>query len=218
MNLFQLTALPLFCLFVGILPWDVDMVPSRLTLVSLFLKGLLMFIPAYILLLILKAIVGISYTGFALYASLLARDHLAPLLLGVGSLLLVTRRLAYPATHEGIFLVAFTFLCGYYTLFGPADFLASYGHWGMESLFLLPVMRMSAVLAVAFLAPRFFPWTGRACAAFFSIGAGLTLPLAFASWTSGTNRGWIGAILSALAFLTMAAIFAWRFPRALKDS
>ncbi len=216
MNLFQLTAVPLLCLFVGILRWNARLVPSRLALLSLFLKGVLLFIPAYIVLLILNRIVGLSYTGFGLYVCLLVRDHLAPLLLGTGGLLLVSRRLPSPATEEGIFLSVFTFLCGFYTLFGPADFVARFGHWGMESLFLLPLLRLSAILAVSFVARRFYRWEGRSAVALLSVSAAIVLPLAFASWTYGVNFRWIGTIMSVVAFLSMGTLFAARFPAELR--
>jgi hypothetical protein len=216
MNLFQITAAPLLFLFVSILPWDADLVPRRLSLVSLFFQGVLVFFPAYVVLLILRRIVGFSYTGFALYICLLVRDHLAPLLLGASGFILIQRRLTYPATHEGIFLTAFTFLSGFYALFGIADFLALYGRSGPDAVLLMPVMRLASVLAVSLSAPTFYRWQGRGALWFLAVSGALALPLAMSSWLSGVNYGWIGALMAAGAFCAAALVFIRRFPRVLR--
>jgi hypothetical protein len=129
----------------------------------------------------------------------------------------VQRRLGYPPTTEGIFLVAFTFLCGYYTLYGAADFLASYGHGDADRLILLPVLRISTILAVALLAPRFYRWQGRAAAGYLGLCGALTLLTALASWVSAVNFGGVGAVLSVIAFLAAGVLFARSFPRALRS-
>jgi hypothetical protein len=216
MSLFLLLGIPLVCVFVSMLTWDSESVPRRLSLVSLFFTGVLLFLPAYIVMLILRRIVGFAFTGFALYACLMARDHLAPALLAVGAFLLVQRRFALQGSREGIFLTVFVFLSGFFTLFGPADFLALYGHWTPESLFLRPLQRLSLILVVSMAAPATFRWQGRSAAAFLSVAGVWSLALALLSWLSNINRGWIAVLGTAAAFLAAAVVFARDYTRALR--
>jgi hypothetical protein len=215
MALFLVFSIPLFCLFVAMLSWDPMSAPRKLSLLSVFFWGLLCFIPGALILAVLKAIVGSPLTGLPLYLSLLLRDHLAPLLLAVGAFILVQRKLDFPAALEGIFLTAFVFLCGFYSLFGLAIFIRLFGHWDVSDLFLLPLLRIAAILLVSMGASRFYRWQGRSAAAYLGVAAGLCLPLALIGWLYGVNFRWISTVCVIAAFCTAAAVFIGRFPRAL---
>jgi hypothetical protein len=139
MTLFLLSAMPLFFAFTILLPWDELKAPRRPFLVFQFLRGTLLFFPAWLILLLLRRITDIASSGFPLFMSLLARDHLSSILLAVGGLLLVMRAVQYPSSDEGVFLTAVSFLSGFFAMMSVADLIAGYGRWDAHALFLLPL-------------------------------------------------------------------------------
>jgi hypothetical protein len=216
MTLFLIFSAPLFFLFIVLLPWDADVDARKLSLLSVFLKGLFCFFPAYVICVIVDAVVGSPLTGFALYLSMLIKNHLAPLLLGVGSFILVQRKLEFPSTQEGIFLTIFSFISGYYALFGAVDFLALFGQWDAAILFLIPVLRLASILTVSLGAVYFYRWEGSSAAAFLGSSAALCVVLSTMIWLYNVNFRGLSVILSLAAFCVSAAYFVMRFPRALR--
>jgi hypothetical protein len=215
MSLFLLLSFPLMFIFVTLLPWDVEAAPRPFFLVSTFLKGMLCFFPAYIALIIVRGIIGVSFTGFLLYLSLLLREHLTPILLAVGAFLLLQRKLSFPHTREGIFLTIFSFLMGFFSLLAIADFIALFGRLGASTLFLEPLRRLGAVFVLSILAIRYHRWEGRDGAIFISACAGIALALAFIDWVYFVSFRGIAAILSSLVFCGSAFLFIRQFPRTL---
>jgi hypothetical protein len=207
MTLFLLTAMPLFFAFAVLLPWDGQKTPRRLLLVFQFLRGILLFFPAWLILLLLRRIAGFSYSGFPLFLSLLSRDHLPPILLAVGGFLLVMRAVEYHSSDEGVFLTTVSFLSGFFAMMSIADFIAGYGRWDAHELFLLPLSRVAAVLFLATVARRFERWEGRAGLAYFGVAAGVSVLACTASFLLSVNRG-IFAFVMVAVFLAAAVLFA----------
>ncbi len=207
MTLFLLTAMPLFFAFIVLLPWDGQKAPRRLFLVFQFLRGVLVFFPAWPILLLLRRITGFAYSGFPLFLSLLVRDHLPPILLAVGGFLLVMRAVRYPSSDEGVFLITVSFLSGFFAMMSVADFIAGYGRWDAHALFLLPLLRVAAVLFLAALAGRFERWEGRAGLAYCVAAAGVSILACSASFLQSLNRG-LFAFLMAVVFIAGSGLFA----------
>lgn len=216
MQLFLVASLPLFFSLVIMLPWGRSGVPATLTLVITHMKGVLLFFPGYLVILLLRRIAGFSYDGFLLYLSLFLRDHFAPLLTAVGAFLLLQRTLSFSGTDEGIFLTVFAFLCGFLAMVNLTDFVREWHTWTTYELFLLPVLRLSTVLGVSLAAPRWFRWEGRDAALFAASAAALSAVLAVSSFLDRSSRPWLGG---AAAFVFVAAgvlVFALRFPRSVR--
>ncbi|HEY9593580.1 MAG TPA: hypothetical protein VHE79_03825 [Spirochaetia bacterium] len=216
MVLFLLASLPLFFVMVVLLPWDGKHVPKTLGSVSTFLKGLILFFPGYLVILILRKIFGFSYDGFLYYLSLLLSDHLAPLVVALAGFLLLQRSLRITGTDESIFLAVFSFLCGFLSLVNLTDILRAWGSWGAYDLFLLPLMRIAAVLLLSLAAQRFFRWEGREAGQYLAVGAGLSVLLALASFLFGIARLAGSIVIVVLAVLGGVLVFALRFPRAVR--
>ncbi len=214
MIFFLLFGVPIFGLFVALLHWDNDLAPRRMAMFSAFLWGLLCFFPGYIGVLVVRRIAGSPLWGFSLYLSLLFRDAIAPFLLGVGGFMLAQKKLVFPATREGIFLASFCFLTGFFSLFGMADFLNLYGNWDALDLFLVPLLRMAAIVLGSLAALRFFRWQGRDAAAYAGLCASLGVPLAFLLWLYEVNFRWLSVALAAVSFCGVLVLLAWQFPRA----
>jgi hypothetical protein len=216
MFLFLVASLPLLFCLVILLPWGTRQAPPPLTLVSTFLKGVLLFFPGYLALLIARRIFGFSYDGILLYLSFLQRDHLFPILAAVGGFLLLQRSLGFPATDEGIFLIVFACVTGFLSLVNIADALRTWGSWDGYVLFLLPGLRIAAALFVALSAQRFYRWEGRDGWLFCGAAAACALALAVCSFLYTVSRvSWSIVLCVALA-LAAAAVLAARFPRAVR--
>jgi len=217
MVLYLIAGLPLFFIFVTFLPWNQDRTPRTLSLMSTFLKGALVFLPAYLVILLVRSVFGFSYEGLLLYLSLLQHDHLVPVLAGLGGFLLLQKRLSISGDDETIFLTVFSYLSGFFGMLNLTDAFSASGSWDAYALFLLPSLRLATVLLVSLLARRFFRWEGTEGVLFCGAAAGLAILLSFSSLFFRINRaGW--SILFAVVPLLMAiSFFAMRFPRVLRD-
>ena len=216
MILFLLLAIPLFYFFISLLPWGADPVTRTISLISTFLKGALVFFPGFLVMLITRRIFGFAYEGFPLYLSLFLRDHLVPLLAATAGFLLIQKRLDFPATEEGIFLIAFSFFSGFLALLNLTDMVGRWGRWDAYGLFLLPVARIAAIVLVSLSAPRFYRWQSTDGLAFCGIVALLAALFCLGSFLFRISRpGWSAAFV-AVSFLVALLFFAFRFPRVLR--
>ncbi len=216
MALFLIGSLPLFFLLFVWLPWSPKRAPEASFVVGTFLKGVLMFFPGYLVLLIARRIFGFSYSGFLLFLSLLQRDQLFPLLAGMGCLLILTSKLQISGIEEENFLGVFAFLAGFLAMENIADLVRAWGNWSSYILFLLPIQRLSTVLLVSLVARRFFPWEGRDAAFFLATGAALAVGLTVPAFLFFIDReGW-SILLTVLPLFAAVISFAMRFPRVLR--
>jgi hypothetical protein len=217
MVLFLLASLPLLFSLVILLPWDRRQAPRPVTLSVTFLKGVLIFFPAYLIVLLMRRIVGFSFDGFLLFLSLLLRDHLVPVLAALGGFLLMQKKMDFPATDEGIFLTVFSFLAGFFSMMNLADAVRTWGVGEADAFFLLPFLRIGATLLLSLAAQRFFRWEGRDGASWCAAGAALSCLLTLGSFFFYSGRlGW-AILLTAAPALSGVVVFALRFPRAVKD-
>jgi cobalamin synthase len=166
--------------------------------------------------LIFRRIIGFSYDGVLLYLSFLLRDHLIPVLAGAAGFLLVQKKLALSGREEDTFLGVFSYMAGFMTLLNIADALRTWGNWDAYTLFLLPVLRMAMVLAVALVARRFYRWEGRNAAYFSGAAAACAVVLALSSFLYGANRITWSILLAVGFFLAACVVVAFRFPRVLR--
>jgi len=216
MALFLLVSLPLVFLLLLWLPWGPRRTPETAFLVGTFFKGLLMFFPGYLVILILRRIFGFSYAGFLLYLSLLQRDHLFPLLAGIGSLLVLKSKLQISGVEEENFLGVFAFLAGFLAMGNVADMIRAWGNWSAYLLFLLPIHRLSAAVLISLAARKFFPWEGRDAVLLLGAGAALAVGFAVPAFLFLVNReGW-AVLLTALPLFAAILSFATRFPRTVR--
>jgi hypothetical protein len=216
MILFQIASLPLLFALVVTLPWDRGRVPAGHSLASTFFKGLLLFFPGYLAILIVRRIFGFSYDGVLLYLSLLLRNHLAPVLAALGGFLLLQKKLELFGSEEHTFLSVFAFLCGFFSMMNIADALRTWGGWDGYVVFLLPTLRIAVVLGIALSAQRFYRWEGRDGALFCGVGTALALVSALAAFLMRSARpGWAAAC--AVVFVLGAVLsFGMQFPRVIR--
>jgi len=215
-SIFLLAAVPLGALFVVLLPWDGELVPRRPYLATVFLRGMLWALPAWAAVLLFRRLVGEPLTGFPLYLTLLVAEKLLPIGLALVAFLLAQRRLIFPATEEGILLTALCFLAGFLSVLDLGEFLRSWRAWDADALFLLPLERLAASLALAMAAHRFYRWEGRLGLLFVALAAAALPVLAAFSFLYHVSLvGLAWGLVSAL-FVSVAIVFALRYARVLR--
>lgn len=216
MPLFLLGVLPIGALFVVLLPWSEERVPRRPYLATVFLRGMLWALPAWALQVVAGRLFGDPLTGFPLYLSLLVIEQVLPIGLAFAAFLLAQRRISFPATEEGILLAALCFLAGFLSVLDIAEFLRSWRAWDAHALFLLPLQRLAAALALAMAAPRFYRWEGSLGWLFAGFTAAALPVLAVFSYLFHVNCVGIAWALGAALFASVAALFALRCARLLR--
>jgi len=198
------------------LPWGRRTAPEVSFLVGTFFKGVLMFFPAFLVILIVRRIFGFSYDGFLLFLSLLQRDHLFPSLVAVGSLLVLKSNLQISGTEKECFLGVFSFLSGLMAVMNVADMVRTWGSWDAYILFQLPTQRLSELLLVSLAARRLFPWEGRDGILLLAVAAAMAIGFAVAAFLFFLNReGW-SFLLTVLPLLASVVWFAIKFPRVVR--
>lgn len=216
MILFLIASLPLFFLLVLWLPWEPRKAPDSVEMLKCLFKGVLLFFPGFLVMLIVRRIFGFSYGGFLFFFSLLLRDQLAPLLVALGSFLVMKGQLRVSGVEEESFQGAFSFLAGFLAMVNLADLVRSWGDWNAYLLFLLPTLRLTAVLLLSLVAWRFYPWEGRDGFLFCCVGAALATAMAVPGFLFHINRvGWSIA-LAVLPLFAAVFSFAMRFPRVVR--
>ena len=218
MALFLLAIVPLFFLLLLWLPWGWGKRNPAETsfLVGTFLKGVLMFFPGFLAVLIVRRIFGFSYTGFLLFLSLFQRDQLFPLLAAVGCLLVLKSKLQISGIEEENFLGVFAFLAGFMAMMNIADMVRAWGNWSAYLLFLLPMMRLSALIVVSLSARRFFPWEGRASVPVLSLAAALALGFTIPAFLFLIDREGLAVLLTVLPLLASIFWLTMKFPRVVR--
>lgn len=216
MILFLLFSAPLFFFLVSSLPWGAQKTPDMPQLVGVFLKGVLLFFPAFIVMLIIRRIFGFSWSGAGLFFSLFLRDQLVPLLAGLGSFLIMKRKLDLPIFEEGIFLGVLSFFCGFLAMVNIADMIRTWGSWDAYVLFLLPFQRLAAVVFISLLARRFYPWEGREAVLYGVVVAGVAVALSICGFLFVDSRPLWSILATAVPVAAAVIAFAMKFPRALR--
>ena len=117
-----------------------------------FIKGFLYAVPCLVVMFLVRRYVPLSYRGFPLYGLFLITDHLIPLVF-LGAL-------AFLAFSHSRYAALLAFGGGFYTLVGIVEIFANYGEFEAYHLFLLPVIRMAALLFFTLFFLRFGEWYG----------------------------------------------------------
>jgi hypothetical protein len=173
-------------------------------------------LPAWAAALAFRSLAGDPLTGFPLYLSLLVREQAFGVGLGLAAFLAAQRRLAFPATEEGILLVVFCFLAGFLSVIDIAEFLRSWRAWDAHVLFLLPLQRLSAVVILSMAAHRFYRWEGSLGLLFAGFTAAALPVLTVLTLLFEVNLVGPAWGLECALFAGAAVVFAQRYARVLR--
>jgi hypothetical protein len=156
MTLFAILGIPCLTLFLVSVDTQsgigIKVSPARGRLAVQFLKGFFYAVPCLVAVLLLRRYVPLSYRAFPLYLYFLFSDHLVPLIfLGVLYFLAYARK-----SYSELLL----FGGGFLTLLGLVEILTHYGEYEIYHLFLLPAIRMGALLFLTIFFRRYQEWYG----------------------------------------------------------
>jgi len=117
-----------------------------------FFRGILTFIPAYLLFLLLRKIVPLVFTPLGIYGYYFYHDAFLFGLLSVAGYVLIA--VYFPRSGDRSVGEVLSYLSGFFTCVAAADFVRHYGEFDLYLMFLLPVLRLSTILVFAILLPR----------------------------------------------------------------
>jgi hypothetical protein len=167
--------------------------------ITLF-KGAIWFVPALFVLSIIQNVFKVSYKPIEHFFYYFYRDHFLYALLGVvGYIVFYEINVTMRKKHS--FLTPVTFLCGYYTLVSINDFLVYVGEFDVYLLFLLPLVRIATIIALALLIERFIDEVSNMKIVYGSLMAGVPIASGFVSFTYMIN-------LDILAFIIAISLVA----------
>ncbi len=153
MILFTLAAAPLFTLLIAALyQLQHRGEASVFKLPAAFFKGLLLCLPALLIMLLVNRIIPLSYRPFRHYLFYTLQDHLLPYLLLLIFCVGFARK---DSTLQLVFISG-----GFYTLLSLSEVIFHGGWWDIYGLFLIPVIRMSSLLYLVLLFVRYREWYG----------------------------------------------------------
>ncbi len=198
MALFLLFSVPLFFV-IGSLYCLQGEKRFRIDYITLF-KGALWFIPSLIVLSFFQNIFKVSYKPVEHFLYYFYRDHfLYALLAVIGYIVFFELNVALRKKHS--FLTLLTFLCGFYTIVSVNQYLTYIGEFDSYNLFLLPIARIAAIIALALVMERFVDEVSRMKIVYGFVLAIVPLACTFVSFTYKANLEILSFII---AFLVLA--------------
>lgn len=142
MAVFLAGALPVsyFIVISALMHGDAD---RRLNLKSL-LRGFAVSVPAYLIYLLIKALVPLQYTAKGLYLYSLFHYSFYYIVLSIGGYIIISG-LNRNVNRRNKTLEVLAFLCGFYLLLGFADIFAHMRVFNILNLFMIPLTRIAIV-------------------------------------------------------------------------
>jgi hypothetical protein len=165
MTLFSVLAIPLFSMGITTYYYK-DRFSINLPLLT-FLKGIICFFIALLFYLIIRSFFHQSYTGWGLYLYHLVYDHFLYIVLSICGLFLFNGIPDGYNQQENVF-ESYIFFSGFFTLVAFVDFIEYSKRFDFFILFLLPLLRISTILAVTIFLIQFINNTSYLRFAFLS--------------------------------------------------
>ena len=214
MALFATLGIPLFCLFVFLLlrVAGSPLLTDEGEAVFSFLRGLLLALPAILLMAILNGLYGVSHRPLRLFLFAFFRFHFLPALLALAGFVLVGRR-------EVDFLKVAAYLLGFFALYTVGELLGSVGRQDGHDLFLLPLVRIASAILAAELCTLAMEEFGKRQVLLLILLPAVPLSGAAISWLALAQRPAAATLGAAALFLGALVLLAWKGeirPEALK--
>ena len=154
MILFLVAGVPVLCRFLFIF----DKTSSRKAVLA-YLKGLIWFLPALAVFLLLRGLFTLHFTASGLYTYYLVHDYLLPVSLGMAGCLLVFNRSGSYGQNVSL-PETLMFFGGYFTLFGVLELILHFRWFDIQVLFLRPAAFIVLILFCASMAYLAFEQEG----------------------------------------------------------
>jgi hypothetical protein len=212
MAIFLLTGMPLFALLVGAAALSgrmpgVHRYESAGDLAWQFLAGVVAALPAQVLLLLLRDIIGVSFRSGQLYFAVALVEQVSPLAVAVGCYLLIHLAPFFGRSRDSLSssLELAVFLSGYFSILSVADFVGGRGELTAHALFLLPLARLTEIVIFARALPRLVQSQGWSRVVPGAAMASWPFLAAFGGMWFRQGRAGAAVVLTAGLFLCVAA-------------
>jgi len=203
MVLYCLFAVPIFSLFV--LSYKLSRGADAKQLWVQFSRGLLTFIPAYIIFLLVAGRIPLVYTYGGIYGYYFFHD--AFLLSVMGALSYILIRAFSRAPEKDSVSHVFVFFAGYFTFASVLEIVRHFPNYNYYLLFLLPTLRLAVIAAFAFLVARYFSAEGWTRWAYLAIALLFLAATALVPFFFLIHVGYAAIIVTVVLFA--AALFPY---------
>lgn len=156
MVLYCLFAVPFFSLF--IVSYKLSDGADAKRLWVQYTRGLLTFVPAYIIFLLLSGRVPLTYSYGGIFAYYLFYNALIYSVIAAIAYIIIKRFSSNP--DRGSVSEAFVFLAGFFTFASVLEIVRHFPYYDSFVLFLYPTMRLAVIAAMAFILARFLDSRG----------------------------------------------------------
>jgi len=199
MVLYSLFAVPFFALFIVSYKLSEGVDARRLWVQ--YSRGLLTFIPAYIIFLLIGGLVPLTFSYGGIFAYYLFYNAVFYSVIAAGAFILIKRFSAEP--DRGSVSEAFVFLAGFFTFASVLEIVRHFPYYDSFVLFLYPTMRLAVIAALAFFLARFFDARGWVKWAYLVSGLVFVVATALVPFFYVIHVG-VGAIVAAVVLFALA--------------
>lgn len=203
MVLYCLFAVPLFALFVASSKMSGE--ADRRRLWTQYFRGVLVFVPSYIILLLIRGAVPLNYTYGSIFAHYFVYEALFYAVLASIAYILI--RLFSKANEHGSVSEAFVFFSGFFTFASVIAVIRSFPYFDAYNLFLNPTIKLAIVAALAFVLARSFESVGIARWIYLLVGLAFVVATAIVPFLFFIHFAYIAVIIAVVLFL--AALFPY---------
>lgn len=193
MVLYSLLAIPLFCLFLVASKFSGGSDAKRLWVQ--FSRGVLVFIPVYLILLLIRTAVPLRFSYASIYAYYFIYHALYYSALGSLGYIIIKRFSA--DAERGSVSEAFVFLAGFFTFSSVLDIVRNFPYFDSYELFLYPTMKLAVIAALAFLLARYVGGRGWGRWGYLAVGALFVAMTAFVPFLFMIHLSYAAVIITA---------------------
>jgi hypothetical protein len=161
-------------------------------------RGLLSFIPAYIIYLLLAGLVPLTYTYRGIYFYYFFYDALFFSFIGAVAYVLVKRFSS--DSDRGSISEGFIFLAGFFTFASVLEIVRDFPYYNSYLLFLYPTMRLAVIAALAIVLARHFDASGWLRWAYLALGVVFVAATALVPFLYLIHLGFAAIIVTVLLF------------------
>lgn len=203
MVLYCLFAVPIFSLFILSCKLASETDTKRLWVQ--FSRGLLVFVPAYLIYLIVGESVPLTFSATGIFGYYFFHDALLPTLMATVAYILIQQFSKAP--NQGSVSEAFIFFAGYFTFASVLEIVRQFPDYNAYLLFLFPTLRLAVISAFGFLLARFFGTNGWVRWIYLPVGLAFLIATALVPFFYVSHFGFV-AIIVTVALLA-AALFPY---------
>ncbi len=196
MVLYSLLAVPIFALLV--VSYKLSSGTDAKQIWIQYSRGVLTFIPAYIIYLLLAGLVPLTFSYSGIYLYYFFYNALFYPFLGTLAYVVIKRFSKDPYT--GSVSEGFAFLAGFFTFVSVLEIVRHFPNYNAYLLFLLPTLRLAIIAALAFVIAKYYDSLGWQKWFFPAMGVLFIAATALVPFLFLIHLGYVAIIITVLLF------------------